>query len=113
MGIPFNVGQHFRNTAVAKLVNVNAANMPLFPRRVCPFMSPAGYTAPAQAKNILKLNMRLGRLAEETLPKLRNRFLTCVHCAIRGRRTIFKGADFTQQRHHSRHIMPVQRFIKR
>jgi hypothetical protein len=50
---------------------IDSSDMPSFPSHVHPAVSPAHNAALTKSKNLLDLDVDMGRLAEEVLPKMR------------------------------------------
>jgi hypothetical protein len=86
--------------------------MALVPRCINPFIPPAHNAAHPQPKNLLNLDMCLGRLAEKFLPELRYSRLANVSGTVRGRIRILEDTILSHQLHHPGYIMPVESIIK-
>jgi hypothetical protein len=77
-----------------------------------PVVSPAHNAPNTKAKNLLALDVGMGRLAEEVLPKLSYYFLPRVHSAVGGWISVFEDTVVAHELHHTRDIMTVEGLIE-
>src|SRR5215203_962038 len=77
--LAFDVGQLFSYEAINHFEYIHAADMSLFTCRIHPAVFPAHDAMQAHAKCLFDLDVRLRRIAEEVLPKLRDGFLSRRH----------------------------------
>src|SRR5262245_43002081 len=86
--------------------------MPLAPGSIYPVVSPAHDAPRTKAKDLLDLDMSMGRIAEEILPELRDSFLSRVHRTVRGWSGVFENAIVAHKPHHTRDIVAVKSLIE-
>ena len=82
--LSLDIGQLFADDTVLHSKYIDATHVPRISSLIHPFISPAHNAADTQAKNLLDLDVGLGRLGEEILPKLSYGLLARVHRAIGG-----------------------------
>ena len=83
-----------------------------FSRHIYPVVSPVHNAPKTKAKNLLDLDVGMGRLAEEVLPKSSYCFLPRVHSAVGGRISVFEDTIVAHKLHHTCDIMTVEGLIE-
>lgn len=94
------------------LEEIDATHMAWVTRRIDPVIAPAQNAAVAKAKDLLGVDMGLGRGAEEVVPKLCNGRFAGVGGAIGRRIGIFEDTVVGHQLHHSVDIMAIEGFVE-
>jgi hypothetical protein len=79
---------------------------------IYPVVSPAHNAPLTKAKNLLDLDVGMGRRAEEVLPKLSYYFLPRVHSAIGGWISVFEDTIVAHKLHHPCDIMVIKGLIE-
>ena len=74
--LSLDIGKLFGDETIPHLEDIDSSDVSLFSFHIYPVVFPAHNAAIPQAENLLDLNVRVGRLAEEVLPKLSDRFLS-------------------------------------
>jgi hypothetical protein len=111
--LALDVGQLFADDTVLHPKYIDATHVPRISGLIHPVVPPAHNAADTQAKNLLDLDMGLGRLGEKILPKLSYGFLPRVHGAVRGGIRVFEDTIVAHQLHHSGDIMTVEGLVER
>src|SRR5215203_5580684 len=86
--------------------------MSLFACRIHPTVFPAHDAMQAHAKRFFDLDVRLRRIAEEVLPKLRDGFLSRIDSTVGSWSGVFEDTIVAHQGHHSCNIMTIECLIE-
>jgi hypothetical protein len=107
-----HVGQLFADGTVPYLEYIDSSDMSLFSCHIHPVVSPAHNAPKTKAKYLLDLDVGMGRLAEEVLPKLSYYFLPRVHSTVGGWTSIFEDTIVAHKLHHICDIITVESLIE-
>jgi hypothetical protein len=110
--LTFDIGQLFADDAFLHLKYIDSADMSLFSCRIHPDVSPAHDTPNTKAENLLDLNVSMGRLAEEVLPKLSYDFLPQIYSAVGSWLGVFEDTIIAHKLHHPCDIMTIESLIE-
>ena len=110
--LTFDIGELLADKTVRYPEYIDPSDMPSFAVHIHPSVCPTHNTPLTQPKDLLDLNMGLGRRVEKILPKASDYFPPRVDRAIGGGISVFEDTIVAHELHHACNIMTVEGLIE-